>query len=232
MKEIKLKTWIIWAVILFSVGLLADYFFWHLILGGRNQASEVIENSIPTTIPFSENAPQEEPVSIINDPVVEEKIVAEAHRDNFLESLQKCAPEIAAQAIATPEALMAYLKKSIGIENEDIIIENYHITLKDGSLRRIHIVAADDSNSPSKKEIKLFKLDEEGYPERIATEPTETLESLLAQGSISRHEVRSVLTLKDNSSVNMELHDEKVFEFQFNNHGKILSCRYTSCYCP
>ena len=168
--------------------------------------------------------------SFIIDPATSEQ-TAPSTKDNFLESLRKCAPEVAAQTIATPEALMEYLKKSVGIKKDEISVENYHLTMKDGTPRRVHIIAADNTNGNEKKEVRYFKLDEEGYPERIATKPTDTVESLLAEGAVTRHEVRSDLELKDGSSVNLEMHDQKVFEFQFNNHGKVLSCRYSACHC-
>ena len=238
MKEIKLKTWILWSVILFSLGIVADYFFWHLLLGHQN--SEPVHTT-EATISDSAN-PGTETVKLDKEEEVS-SFIRESHteadpsgtpslKDNFLETLQSCAPEIAAQAIATPEALIEYLQKSVGVQAESVSVENYHITLADGSHRRIHVVAQDRSNLPDKKEVRYYKLDAEGYPERVRLKKDDTLQSLLAQGTLTRHELRADLKLKDGSAVQLERHDQKVFEFQYNNHGRVLSCRLAHCQCP
>lgn len=239
MKETKLKTWILWAVILFSVGLAADYFFWHLLLGQQRE-EELIEKSA------EESSAAETPATPAGklDAVDTGSFISESRteaaspppggnpKDTFLETLRICAPEIAAQAIATPEALLEYLQKSVGIAQETVSIENYHLTLADGSLRRVHVIGSESSKNPQSKEIRLYKLDSEGYPERLPLSAEATLEDLLAQGKLQRHELRAELKLKDGSAINLEKHDQKVFEFQFNNHGRILSCRQTVCQCP
>jgi len=232
MEPIKLRTWITWALILFALGLLADYFFLHLLFHEKNNAKKEVITA-PVT-PGATVAPAHTPdETFIADNENEAESEAESRsKDNFLESLQKCAPEVAAQAIATPEALMEYLKKSVGVSKDEISLENYHLTLPDGSKRRVHVVIADNTNSPDKKEIRLFKLDAEGYPERLKLRGDETLESLLAMGTVTRHEAKSELLLKDGSTVSLEMHDKKVFEFQYNNHGKVLSCRFKDCQCP
>lgn len=229
MKSIKLKTWIIWALILFSVGLVADYFFWHLLFHERlnEKINAPIEN--PASTSTNKKGQDDSFIGESSNPTTstENKEV-----NNFLASLQKCAPEIAAQAIATPESLIEYLQKSIGVTKEEISLENYHLVLPDGSVRRVHIVTSDNTNSTTQKEIRFFKLDQEGYPERLPLSDKDTLESLLAMGKVTRHEIRSQLTLKDGTTANLEKHDNTVFEFQFNNHGKILSCRFKNCQCP
>jgi hypothetical protein len=238
MNEIKLKTWILWAVVLFSLGLLADYFFWHLLLG--TQHSELlnkkgVEISEPLTSPdiVEEKTSTSDNTEFISESKTEaDPVGTPSTTDNFLETLQTCAPEIAAQAIATPEALVEYLQKSVGIAQESISVENYHVTLADGTRRRVHVIASDKSNAPDKKEIRYYKLDKEGYPERLELPKGESLESLLKQGSVTRHELRADLKLKDGSSVQLERHNQKVFEFQYNNQGRVLSCRWAHCQCP
>lgn len=148
--------------------------------------------------------------------------------DTFLPSLRACAPEIAAQGIGTPEALMEYLKKSVGVAKEDIDIQNYHINLPDNSERRIQVRATDSG----KKELLFFKLDEQGYPERVAINGNETLESLLSQGHLIRKEVKARWLLKDHTRVDLQTHDDRIFEFQYTGAQKVLSCRYTDCQCP
>lgn len=231
MEPIKFKTWLMWALILFMLGVLADYYFLHILFHEKPVNNP---NAVVSTI----NGTISSPETVAGVPAVSQAPVAEAEpdatpvKDNFLENLKKCAPEIAAQAVATPEALMEYLKKSVGIKSEDITIENYHLTLNDGSQRRIHVVASDNTNSPNKKELRFFKLDAEGYPERLPLKGGETLQSLLALGTLQHREVKSQLNLKDNTSVSLETHDNKVFEFQYTNHNHVLSCRLKECQCP
>jgi hypothetical protein len=236
MKEIKLKTWILWAVVLFSLGLFADYFFWHLLLGQRH--GELMEKAgVEISAPAIVDDEADPEVDDNSTFITESKTEADPNgtptaKENFLETLQACAPEVAAQAIATPEALIEYLQKSVGIAKETVSVENYHLTLADGSRRRVHVIAADNSNAPDKKEIRYYKLDQEGYPERLPLQKTDSLQSLLGQGTVTRHELRADLKLKDGSAVQLERHDQKVFEFQYNNHGRVLSCRMAHCQCP
>lgn len=227
MEPIKLKTWILWAAILFALGVGADYFFLHFLFYQKNQPTH--------TGPEGTSSLNPEPVGKPNDvPVLaqESNPAAAAKSDNFLESLKKCAPEIAAQAIGTPEALLLYLRQSVGVAKEETAYENYHMTVADGTERRIHVVTSDTSNSPDKKEVRFFKLDKEGFPERVALKPGEDLTSLMSQGRVHTHEVKKEIQLKDKSTLGLEEHNEQIYEFQYNNHGKILSCRIRQCQCP
>nr|WP_295905360.1 hypothetical protein [uncultured Bdellovibrio sp.] len=232
MKPIKLKTWIMWGLILFGLGLFTDYFFFHILFHAKNGATATPETGAVIASSPTENQNTKTPDnSFLGEATNTEADTTSSSKDNFLESLQLCAPEVAAQAIATPEALIEYLQKSVGVKEEEISLENYHLTMADGSKRRVHVITSDNTNSADKKEIRFFKLDEEGYPERLPLKGNETVASLLAQGKITKHEVKSQLVLKDGSSVALEKHDSKVFEFQYNNHGKTLSCRFKDCQC-
>jgi hypothetical protein len=227
MEPIKLKTWILWAAILFALGVGADYFFLHVLFYQKNPTAQAPAEGGSTLNPEPVGKPNDVPV------LAHENVEADTKKsDNFLESLKKCAPEIAAQTIATPEALLLYLRQSVGIEKEDVSYENFHMTIADGSERRIHVVTTDSSNSPDKKEIRFFKLDKEGFPEKIPLKATDTLASLMAMGQVHTHEVKREVLLKDKTSVSIEEHNDQIYEFQYSNHGKILSCRIRQCQCP
>lgn len=229
MNSTSLKTWIAAAIALFIIGAATDYYFLHLLFNEKHaEEHESFKNSdiSPEPIPSpDDNFPGEKGDTT-------EPVAQPTAKDNFLASLKTCAPEVAAQAIATPEALITYLQKSVGVEEEQITLENYHLTLPDGSQRRVHVISSDNTNSEKKQELRFFKLDKEGYPERLPLRADATLEQLLGQGQTTRHEVRSTLKLKDGGAVSLEKHDNTIFEFQYNNHGKILSCRSTDCQCP
>ncbi len=231
MEPIKLKTWILWALVLFGLGLLTDYYFLHLLFHEKQNALNGAKIVSAESSQKSSNPTALSDESFLGETSTVESSPEDSRKDNFLSALQTCAPEIAAQAVGTPEALIEYLQKSVGVKKEDVSLENYHLTLPNGSLRRVHLIVADNTNSSSQKELRFFKLDAEGYPERLPLKGTETLESLLALGTVTKHEARSEFLLKDDSSLALEMHDKKVFEFQYNNHGKVLSCRFKDCLC-
>lgn len=228
MNSIKFKTWLLWAAVLFILSLLADYYFLHILFHEKNNAASATISEGAREA----NDEEEEDDSFLGEGNTSESEQSDSNVNSFLESLKGCAPEIAAQGIGTPEALVEYLQKSVGVANQDVFVENFHITLPDGSKRRVHVIMDDNTNSTQKKEIRFFKLDAEGYPDRLPLKNSDTLESLLALGTLTRHESKSLVTLKDDTFLEVEMHDNKVFEFQYNNQGRILSCRYTDCVCP
>lgn len=227
MEPIKLKTWILWAAILFALGAATDYFFLHVLFQQKNQTVQAPTEGGSTLNPEPVGKPNDVPVLAPDSASADGK-----KTDNFLDSLKKCAPEIAAQAVATPEALLLYLRQSVGIASESVSYENFHMTVADGSERRIHVVAVDNSNSPDKKEVRFFKLDKEGFPEKIPLRSSDTLTSLMAQGQVHTHEVKREVILKDDTNLSVEEHNDQIYEFQYSNHGKILSCRIRHCQCP
>lgn len=230
MKSIKLRVWIAWALALFALGVLTDYYFLHILFHQKQQEIEQISEGAESVSATSTNDGPGTDDSFLSAPAAPQDLPSTG-KDNFTPTLQACAPEVAAQGIGTPEALMEYLQKSVGVAKEDISIENYHLTLADGTKRRIHLVTSDNTNAQDRVEIRFFRLDAEGYPERLTLKGDETLESLLALGQVTGHEVKSRLELKDGTAVNLEKHDKVVFEFQYFNGAKTLSCRYKECVC-
>lgn len=125
MKSVTLKIWIIWTVVLFAVGLLADYYFLHLLFQEKHQTFK--ETVLEPQQEAEQNPMVEASASARQD-------VPEASQDNFLPMLQRCAPEIAAQTISTPEALIEYLRKSVGIRTESQLQDSeLQLVLKDGT---------------------------------------------------------------------------------------------------
>ncbi|WP_413586832.1 hypothetical protein [Bdellovibrio sp. HCB274] len=229
MNEIKFKHWVIWATVLFALGVAADYYFLHILFP---QKQEILHGAVTDQQPSpGAMAAATHMDSTLYGEAGNAAVVADSGKDTFNESLRACAPEIAAQAVGTPEALIEYLRKSLGIKSETILLENYHLDLPNGSKRRIHVIGEDDTNSKNKKVVKFYKLDAQDLPEEIPLRADDTIEKLLASGKITRVEKKMELKLKDDSSASLEMHDNKIFQFQFNNHGKILSCLYKECQC-
>lgn len=126
MKSVTLKIWIIWTVVLFAVGLLADYYFLHLLFQEKHQTFKETVLEPEQEVATDQEVFTEVPATAHEEPLNQE--------DNFLPMLQKCAPEIAAQTISTPEALVEYLRKSIGIRTESVLQDReLKLTLKDGT---------------------------------------------------------------------------------------------------
>ncbi len=222
------KTWLISAVVLFLMVLAADYYVLHLYFPKTVENGELVPSGVASGDASGETPTKGTDESFL---AVAEKANAQpTPENNFLEMLKTCSPEIAAQAIATPEALVAYLSKSVGIAREEISIENYHLKLSDGSIRRVHILDAGD-NEHNTKEVRYFSLDEEGYPVRDFESEKLGAEKLLSQGTTIRYEAKSTLHLKDNSTLDLEKHDNKVHQIQYRAHGKTLSCFELSCQC-
>lgn len=224
----KFKTWLFSAVVLFLMVLAADFYVLHLYFPQTNEKNE-------TTISEATQADAsgETPTKVTDSSflAIADKANAQpAPENNFLDMLKACSPEIAAQAIATPEALVAYLSKSVGVAREVISIENYHLKMADGSVHRVHILDTGD-NEHNTKEVRYFTLDEEGYPVRDYENEKLGAEKLLSQGTTIRYEAKSTLHLKDSSTLDLEKHDTKVHQIQYRAHGKTLSCFELNCQC-
>lgn len=107
MHPIKLKNWLIAIIILLGLSLIVDYYFIHILFTAKDQAFKSQE-AAEALAPATETATEAQQDSALA-----------TGEDNFLPSLQACIPEVAAQGIATPEALVEYFKKSIGIQSEN-----------------------------------------------------------------------------------------------------------------
>ena len=229
MRPIKFKNWLLSVLFLIGLGLVVDYYFIHILFSEKVQVFKNLEKQEAEALTKADIA-LGAAVKISRGESATSESAAPAP-DNFLESLQSCLPEISSQGVATPEAFIEYLKKSIGVRAEDMDVENYHLKMNDGSVRRIHVIPADNTNSKTQKEFRLFKLDDEGYPERLPLTGKENLASLLAQGHVYNKETRGHLALRDGSTLALETHNDDIYEFQYKGHGKTLSCRVKSCLC-
>jgi hypothetical protein len=224
MNRIKLKTWLLWSLILIALGLVSEYFLVHR--SPVDSSQELVSHNFTLNLLQSSPSPSDIQTGAIN------RFKEESQKDNFLSSLKKCAPDLNDPTVDSPESLIQYLSHEIGLTIKDPILENYHLELRDGSIRRIQVLGSDNTNSSNKVEVRYFKLDAEGIPERIPFPPGESLQSLLTQSQVLRHELRTHWVLRNGTLLNLEWHDNSIYEFQMHHLGKILSCRYRSCTCP
>lgn len=231
MNPTKFKTWFISTTVLFLLVLASDYYVFHYYFKNSATKSESGEPSRTQSESIPSSA-QGQDSSFLTDATPKSSDSTSNSQEkpnNFLETLKACYPEIAAQTISTPEALVEYLSKTVGTQLEVLAVENYHIKLPDGTINRIHVLQMDDEHNH--KEIRYFTLDSEGYPVRDFNSEKENLESLLGRGSPVHYEVKSTLQLKDKSTLELEKHDNKVHELVYRAHGKSLSCAETDCRC-
>lgn len=223
------KTWFISAVVLFSLVMAADYLFLHVLFKG----SELEIQESGNDVYFANKDKPSEKLEQIDESFISEpgnNPTSEKSENNFLEALKQCAPDIAAQTVSTPEALVAYLSKSVGAGREIITVENYHLKMTDGAVHRIHVLDIGDTEHNT-KEIRYFSLDEEGLPVREYNQEHLGLEKLLQRGTLLRHEQKSELELKDGGKLSLEKHDNKVVELRYFFKGSSLVCAETQCLC-
>jgi hypothetical protein len=244
MNPISWQRWASTFAILILLSLLADFFFLHILFDPSHHVNMAPKHAgapkaVVDTVAASDLSTAGTPNA---GPVAPNKAETPAptEQDNFLKTLQNCRSEVSAPGVATPEALMTYLVQSIGKKDELVEIENFIFNLPDGSERRVHLIPADNTNSKTKRELRYFKVDEEGYPERLAlTEeqkqmPVEQLaQQLVAEGQMQKHQVKSSIHLRDGSFLSLETHNDKIYEFQWrpSDSQKTLSCRHLNCIC-
>ncbi len=238
MQNIPWQRWAYTFIVLILLGLAADYFFLHTLFPHARlntvapaEPTKIVEASAPKSSEADTTQNSEMALSAGSQK-------EPGGENNFLKSLQACRADMTAQGVATPEALLAYLQKSIGKVSEIKEVENYHVKLPDGSERRLHMIPSDKENSGDHVELRYFKLDAQGYPEKIQLKPEESLDpkaefihSLLSQGEVNYHQIRSIAKLKDESTLSLDIRDDKVFEFQWRGSDHTLSCRQLNCQC-
>lgn len=242
MKPISLKSWIVASIALIVLGLMADYYFLHILFNEKVQAMKE-QGFLPAD---GNPATQENVVKAIIEgraPDVTNltKLGKDSPQgpDNFLATLQQCLPEISSQGIATPEALMEYFKKSIGTEKEIKNIRNYHIRLPDGSIERVHLAASEESDGEATmyliKEHSNGKLEEmpmiNELPANDTTAEQSALETELKKGELIQEESRERWVLKDGSHLAVEIHNKKIFDFKYEGHGRFFNCHWNNCTC-
>lgn len=154
----------------------------------------------------------------------------------FERALSECLSLNSSVPIKNSNELVKYLMSLNPKRN--IEIENYHIKLAQGEERRIHLIPKENGDSGSKKEMRYFKLDKDGIPERIEL-PAEVVKlktqdqvlALLSQGQLTFKQSKEVWLFEDEMSLNVDFQNNKVFEFQLQVQTQSFSCRVNDCEC-
>jgi len=232
MDQNKKIRWGLIIVVFFFLGLAVDYFFLHILFQAKVQEQHRQEEVLPTTETPQSLHQTPEPTGTPQNAQALAVLVAD-----FQEKASRCmGPELGKSS--SPEEFISNLEKTNPVVKSQFQLENTHIQLPDGSQRRLHLIVADNTNHKDALELRYFKLDEEGLPERIELSPEQTfnpkavyLASLKKQGTITFQQTKDTKTLKDGTSLVLTTINNKVYEFQVFNHGKTFSCRELNCVC-
>lgn len=225
--------WGIAILSMFFIGLLVDYFFLHYLF--RLKEPSRYEEVLPeeTSPPVPSTTPASTPVALAFQDSPTSVAPAE-----FKKQVEKClGPKFARNN--NPDALLRELENTHPITRSQLQMENTHLELlSDGSERRLHLIANDNSNAKENLELRYFKLDDEGLPLRIELKPEETfnpkpefIESLKRQGSITFLQRKEVKSFEDGSELLLTTVNGQVYEFQYFSNGKTFSCREWNCAC-
>lgn len=166
-----------------------------------------------------------------------EAIKREQQKD-FQAKISECFENPHLTSAETPEIFLKNLIAENPVEDSQFEMENTHVQLPDGSLRRIHLIPSDSSNNAKTLELRYFKLDGEGLPERIPLSRQQTInpshefiQSLKNQGKVVFHQLKQHQLLQDGTQVALNQVDDKIFEMQIFGAGKTFSCRAMKCQC-
>jgi hypothetical protein len=230
--EGKNKThWILIILSLFFIGLAVDYFFLHILFQQKLKEQQKQEEVLPVEKTKSTSKLEIPPAAPVKNT---SQGMAPAQ---FQEKVEKCLGSGLAKN-STPDALIQDLEKKNPVQATRFELENTHIRLPDGSMRRLHLIPAENTNTKKALELRYFSLDEEGLPVRIGLKPEQSfnpkpefLESLKRQGTTTYHETKENKTLKDGTRMSLTMVNDKVYEFQIFSGGRSFSCRELNCLC-
>ncbi|WP_413290570.1 hypothetical protein [Bdellovibrio sp. HCB337] len=223
-----------WAAIIvtfFFIGLAIDYFFLHILFKEKMREQQK-----------QEQQQQTEPSSRLNDAEKAKQAAKNPPKGTpltqFQNIIEKCLGDKDLAKSTSTDVLIKELESKNPVKETQFQLENTHIRLSDGTTRRLHLIQSDSSNKKNAKELRYFKLDEEGLPvsiplenkDRINPKP-EFIAELKKQGTQIFHQVKENKLLKDGTILALNTVNDRVFEFQHFGKGNTLSCRELDCRC-
>lgn len=228
-QPIKFRQWFIAAAVLIGLGLIVDHYSADSLFAGKTAVVTLLtptaDAQVNSDLPPVPAPNPDGTKSLSNAPNAIDP------NNNFMQTLAVCQPKLTQLALQSPEAYYARLKQDVGVRKTDIEIENYHLRMADGSELRVQVLPEDNTNSQSRKEFRVFKLDAQGYPERLTLQTGDTLDRVLASGDLIRKEWRERTELNDGSVFVVETHNQNIYEFQHMGSANTFSCQGKSCVC-
>ncbi|MFP5518727.1 MAG: hypothetical protein ACLGGX_02395 [Bdellovibrionia bacterium] len=232
--------WFVRVLSLMLIGLAVDYFFLHLLFE-KKEARLREQTAQELTTSEKEILAQGTPLHSANNLQLQE---AETNSelntrvDGFSAQIKLCLGEDSPFASAqNSDELIQKLTLNDMVTSEIVDIENYNFLLKDGSERRLHIIPKDESNSTA-REIRYYKLDDEGYPERLTLPfgmddsfSAEKITKLLEGVDLKLHQLKKSYSLEDGSSLQVDIRNKAIYELLLQTPDKNFSCRQDQCQC-
>lgn len=127
------------------------------------------------------------------------------------------------------------LEKIYKVQSKSVDIENFHLKIKSGEERRIHIVSDGQSKN---RTLRFFGLDDENLPTPIPLTPAQRqmpIDTLIAdlksQGKVFFHQSKERWQLGNGSTMVVTFENKEAVEFQLFGQEKTLSCLKDSCQC-
>lgn len=235
MKNLKWQRWGLATIALILLSFALGHFLLH-------SAPEQAELALPTPVP-SAATPREEFFAPNASPsqggtAANPQGTAPVSSEAFIKAVKACVPESPTREGQTVDQWMKQFLAQDAVKQSTFELENFHVQLPDGSIRRLHLLGADNTDNPGAVELRYFKLDQEGLPERIPLTDEQThnptpefIQSLKKQGTVTLHQLKELQTLQDGSRLSLNLVNDQVFEFQLFRDKKTLSCRKMDCQC-
>lgn len=218
------------------VVLFISFFFMHGLAKPAGDGSPSEEGAeVPTAVAMAASpSTPAAPTELLKSP----KSLKLEQQKAFQAKLSECFENPHLTSAATPEIFFKNLIAENPVKNSQFEMENTHVQLPDGSLRRIHVIPSDSSNNAKTLELRYFKLDGEGLPERIPLSRRQTInpspefiQSLKDQGKVVFHQLKQHQLLQDGTQVALNQVDDKIFEMQIFGADKTFSCRAMKCDC-
>lgn len=237
--------------IIVALGLIVDYFFLHLLFQKKEAALRAqtlesltaIEREVLALKPFTAQQQKFAEANnltsssdLTSTPSTQEKNL---DSNEFLtpQLVMKCLQEKTPSTLDSLDALHSWLNQKYPPLEEQVDIENYNFTLSDGSERRLHLIPLDNTQGTG-RELRFYKVDSEGYPERIALSSKESLNpssnlinQFLSQGQVTLHQLKKRYVLPEGGSLSLDIRNNKIHELQWRTSRASLLCLGMQCRC-
>lgn len=124
------------------------------------------------------------------------------------------------------DAFQRLVRRSV-VSSHQVLTENLHYYTDTGEERRIHILP--NNNLPEGFELRLFKLDSEGYPEIIENKVPK---NALLQGRVPFFAQKIIgYFFEDNSYLEVDEVNQKIMKLSYRGNGINLNCSQGQCGC-
>lgn len=234
--------WTLIILVLFFLGLLVDYLFLHLVFKEKEaaMAGSTVDgtgtNGADTVVQVPPPPPSENPQA---SPTVSTGTSSPAMIEKFQKEIVKCfGAESPYAKMSSADELVKQILETHPAQKSQFEVENTHVRLNDGSVRRLHLIQSDASGGKNTRELRYYSLDAEGLPvliplpDKDRLNPSEAfIDSLKKEGTVIYHQVKENRTLKDGSSISLDTINNSIYEFQLFSKEMTFSCREIICQC-